>query len=270
VIHVLDQLIQNRHWLVLTGAGVSAESGVPTYRDRHGVWQRKPPVKHQEFIQQHSARQRFWSRNMVGWRFMASAKPNIAHKTLADLEIIGHVGCLVTQNVDGLHQRAGSQKVIDLHGRVDTVTCISCQLKFPRQPLQLWLEQNNPDYAALSGAIAPDGDADIDELDYSAMQIPDCEYCGGILKPDAVFYGDSVPMGRLADAEREMRNAEGLVVIGSSLTTYSGYRFCLWAQQQNKPIVIVNQGATRADIIATQCTDENCSHVLKSWLQRVN
>ena len=270
MINVLDQLIQHTHWLVLTGAGVSAESGVPTYRDRHGVWQRKPPVTHQEFIQDHTARQRFWSRNMVGWRFMVSAKPNIAHNTLVDLEAIGYVGCLVTQNVDGLHQRAGSQKVIDLHGRVDTVTCISCQLKFPRQPLQQWLEQNNPDYAALSGAIAPDGDADIDELDYSAMQIPYCEYCGGILKPDAVFYGDSVPVQRLADAEREMLNAKGLVVVGSSLTTYSGYRFCLWAQQQKKPIVIINQGATRADTIATQCTDENCSQVLQNWLQRVN
>ena len=149
-------------------------------------------------------------------------------------------------------------------------SCISCQLKFPRQPLQQWLEQNNPDYAALSGAIAPDGDADIDELDYSAMQIPYCEYCGGILKPDAVFYGDSVPVQRLADAEREMLNAKGLVVVGSSLTTYSGYRFCLWAQQQKKPIVIINQGATRADTMATQSTGENCSQVLESWLQRVN
>ena len=113
MINVLDKLTQHAHWLVLTGAGVSAQSGVPTYRDRRGVWQRKPPVKHQEFIQQHAARQRFWSRNMVGWRFMSSALPNAAHTSLADLEAIGHVGCLVTQNVDGLHQRAGSQNVID-------------------------------------------------------------------------------------------------------------------------------------------------------------
>ena len=270
MVNVLDQLIQRTHWLVLTGAGVSAESGVPTYRDRNGIWQRKPPVKHDEFIKQHSARQRFWSRNMVGWRFMTSAKPNVAHNMLADLEATGHVGCLITQNVDGLHQRAGSQMVIDLHGRMDTVTCISCHLKFPRQPLQQWLEKHNPEYAALTGAIAPDGDADIDDLDYSAMQIPDCEYCGGILKPDAVFYGDSIPKKRLADVEHEMENAKGLVVIGSSLTTYSGYRFCLWAQQQKKPIIIINQGATRADSIATERTDEHCGLVLKAWFQRVN
>ena len=180
------------------------------------------------------------------------------------------MGCLVTQNVDGLHQRAGSQNVIDLHGRVDTVTCLSCHLKFPRHPLQQWLEKNNPEYAALTGTIAPDGDADIDDLDYSEMQIPDCEYCGGILKPDAVFYGDSVPKQRLVDAGREMENAEGLVVIGSSLTTYSGYRFCLWAQRQQKPIVIINQGSTRADSIAAGRTDEDCSLVLKTWFQQVN
>ena len=270
MLNVIAKLIQNKQWLVVTGAGVSADSGVPTYRDDKGIWQRKPPVKHQEFVQQHNARQRFWSRNMVGWRFMSQAIPNESHSVLAELEKLGHIRCLVTQNVDGLHQRAGSQHVIDLHGRVDTVSCISCHLKFPRSPLQRWLEQNNPDFASLAGTIAPDGDADIDELDYSLMKVPDCEYCGGILKPDAVFFGDSIPKQRVADAEAEMLGASGLLVVGSSLSTYSGYRFCLWAKQQNKPIVIINQGETRGDEIACERTNQNCSSVLQVWLNQVS
>jgi NAD-dependent SIR2 family protein deacetylase len=136
--------------------------------------------------------------------------------------------------------------------------------------LQRWLEQNNPDFASLAGTIAPDGDADIDELDYSSMKVPDCEYCGGILKPDAVFFGDSIPKQRVADAEAEMLGASGLLVVGSSLSTYSGYRFCLWAKQQNKPIVIINQGETRADEIACERTNQNCSSVLQVWLNQVS
>jgi NAD-dependent SIR2 family protein deacetylase len=254
-------------WLVLTGAGVSAESGVPTYRNQRGEWQRKPPVTHQEFTGNHQARQRFWARNLVGWRFMSSARPNGAHSALASLDKAGAVSCLVTQNVDGLHQRAGSQKVIDLHGRVDSVSCLSCKLRLPRAPLQTWLEAKNPDFAKLAGAIAPDGDADVDNLDHSTMQVPDCENCGGVLKPDAVFFGDSVPAQRVADAEQQMKDADGLVVVGSSLVAFSGYRFCLWASKQGKPIVIINDGKTRGDELATAKVAGLCGDVLQGWLQ---
>jgi len=264
---VTTLLNSQRHWLVLTGAGVSAESGVPTYRNQRGEWQRKPPVTHQEFTGNRQARQRFWARNMVGWRFMSSAQPNAAHNALVSLETLAVVSCLVTQNVDGLHQRAGSQKVIDLHGRVDTVSCISCNLRLPRAPLQTWLEDNNPDFAKLAGAIAPDGDADVDNLDHSAMRVPDCENCGGILKPDAVFFGDSVPAQRVAECEKQMQAADGLVVVGSSLVAFSGYRFCLWARKQNKPIVIINDGKTRADELAAAKVAGSCGDVLQGWLQ---
>ena len=265
---VITTLTSSQNWLVLTGAGVSAGSGVPTYRDKQGVWQRLPPVTHQEFMAENSARQRFWARNMVGWRFMVEAQPNAAHLALAALEQISALSHLVTQNVDGLHQRAGSGKVIDLHGRVDTVSCVSCGLKYHRGTLQSWLEQLNPEFNQLAGVIAPDGDAHIDALDYSSMQIPDCEHCGGILKPDAVFFGDSIPRDRLAEAQQQMNLAQGLLVVGSSLTVYSGYRFCLWAQQQGKPIVILNEGATRADKIASLKVDKRCAGILQDWLER--
>ena len=266
---VISLLTAHKNWLVLTGAGVSAESGVPPYRNSEGVWQRKQPVTHQDFMAQHSARQRFWSRNMVGWRFMIDAQPNSAHQALVRLEQLGLVSCLVTQNVDGLHQRAGSRAVIDLHGRVDTVSCMACGLKQPRAAIQTWLEAQNPEYSLLAGAIAPDGDADIDHLDYSSMQVPDCPSCGGILKPDAVFYGDSVPKERVQQAEQQLQQADGLVVVGSSLMTYSGYRFCLWAQRQGKPILLLNEGKTRADAIATIKIGGSCAEVLQRWLYAV-
>jgi NAD-dependent SIR2 family protein deacetylase len=239
---------------------------VPTYRDSEGQWQRKQPVTHQEFMADHSSRQRFWSRNMVGWRFMVEAQPNNAHQALVQLEQLGVISCLVTQNVDGLHQRAGSRNVMDLHGRVDTLSCMACGMQYPRAPLQIWLEDHNPEYALLAGGIAPDGDADIDHLDYSSMEIPDCQHCGGIIKPNAVFYGDSIPKQRVTQAEQAMQGAAGLLVVGSSLMTYSGYRFCLWAQRQGKPILLLNDGKTRADEIASAKMGGSCSTALQAWI----
>ena len=263
---VISLLTAHKSWLVLTGAGVSADSGVPTYRDSEGRWQRKQPVTHQEFMAEQSSRQRFWLRNMVGWRFMVDAEPNPAHDALAHLQQLGAVSCLVTQNVDGLHQRAGSQGVIDLHGRIDTASCMGCGLQYSRAALQKWLQEQNPKYAQMAGAIAPDGDADIDDLDYSSMQVPECQGCGGILKPDAVFYGASVPKERILKAEQALHSAAGLLVVGSSLTTYSGYRFCLWAKKQGKPILIFNDGKTRADEMATVKKTGDCATLLQCWL----
>ena len=266
---LVDKLLTTRKWLVLTGAGVSASSGVPTYRDKNGVWQRKPPVTHQQFMQDYQSRQRFWSRNMVGWRFMSQAQPNHAHRALVALEHSNALTHIVTQNVDGLHQRAGSRRVLDLHGRVDSVSCMSCSTVFTRNSIQKWLDQKNPHFINISGHIGPDGDADIDDLDYSNLNIPDCEHCGGILKPDAVFFGASIPKARLTEAEGHMQRAAGLLVIGSSLTVFSGYRFCLWAQQQGKPIVILNEGSTRADQLATIKYSGPCAPVLQLWQQEI-
>ena len=267
---VISQLIKYSSWLVITGAGISAASGVPTYRDRNGHWQRKPPVTHQDFLNSSVTRQRFWSRNMVGWRFMMKAQPNCAHNVLMALEQEGVVSGIVTQNVDGLHQRAGSRNVIDLHGRIDTVTCMTCRLQLSRQTLQLWLEQNNPEFVLRTGHIAPDGDAELDELDFSVIKGPECSYCGGLLKPDAVFFGDSIPKSRLIKAKNQLLNADALLVIGSSLSAYSGYRFCLWARDQGKPIVIINQGVTRADILAVVTSDIDCSEILQAWLSALH
>ncbi|WP_461481027.1 NAD-dependent protein deacetylase [Porticoccus sp.] len=233
--------------LVLTGAGISAASGVPTYRDRNGQWQRKPPVQHADFLADHATRQRFWARNMVGWRFMRDARPSPSHYALAELERLGFVACLVTQNVDGLHQRAGSNRVIDLHGRIDRVRCQSCGVDYHRETIQQWLEQRNPDFARLAGAIAPDGDAEVDDLDYRSLQVCDCEHCGGVLKPDAVFFGGNVPADAVAEAAAALRQADALLVVGSSLMIYSGFRFCRWAAEQAVPIAAINEGKTRAD-----------------------
>ena len=266
----IQHLTHRRPWLVLTGAGISAASGVPTYRDDQGIWQRNPPVTHQEFMTSHKARQRFWLRNMVGWKFISQAQPNSAHNSLVALERAEAVSGIITQNVDGLHQRAGSCGTIDLHGRVDTIVCMNCGAKIARSALQPWMDAHNPSPAAYSASAAPDGDADIDTLDYSSMQVPSCEICGGVLKPDAVFFGDTIPKLRLADCQRKLESACGLVVIGSSLSTYSGYRFCLWASRANKPIVIINQGVTRGDPLATAKISDNCASVLDLWLNSLS
>ena len=265
---VTDLLTGSTGWLALTGAGVSSDSGVPTYRNRFGRWKRKQPVTHQEFIRSLAYRQRFWARNVVGWRFISQAQPNSAHYAIRDLQKTGAVMGLVTQNVDGLHQLAGSRSVIDLHGRIDRVICLSCGHSQSRRSLQSWFESHNPEFANRAGQIAPDGDADVDSLDFTQLSVPCCLKCGGILKPDVVFFGDSVPRKRLKTVREMMELASGLVVIGSSLMTYSGYRFCLWASKQNKPIVLVNQGNTRADDLAMKKICAPCLPVLQSWLRR--
>ncbi len=265
----VDLLMSQPKWLVLTGAGVSAASGVPTYRNPQGEWQRKPPVTHQEFVASVSSRQRFWARNIVGWRFMASAQPNSAHRTLLQLEHRGVIAGLITQNVDGLHQRAGSTATVDLHGRIDRVSCLSCGVSQSRASLQPWFATYNAEFVALTGQIAPDGDADIDDLDYRQLVIPDCARCGGVLKPDAVFFGDSIPAARVRAVEEMMAQAPALLVIGSSLQTYSGYRFCLWAKQQQKPIALLTKGVTRADHLATVKAPDDCIPLLHQWLARM-
>ena len=177
---------------------------------------------------------------------------------------------LVTQNVDGLHQLAGSKNVVDLHGRIDRVKCLSCGDSQSRSLLQAWFESRNPEFAHQAGQIAPDGDADADNLEFTRLSVPCCLKCEGILKPDVVFFGDSVPLKRLKVAKEMMDSASGLLVIGSSLMTYSGYRFCLWAQDQNKPIALINEGETRADHLAATKASAPCAPVLQNWLKRLS
>lgn len=233
--------------VVLTGAGVSTESGIPDYRDAAGDWKRPPPMQHQRFMQSHASRQRYWARALVGFRALSDARPGPAHHALARLEALGHVHTLITQNVDGLHQRAGNRRVIDLHGRAELVRCMSCQALRMRHDLHAELEANNPHWLELDAAAGPDGDADL-EVDFSDFRVPPCGRCGqGVLKPDVVFFGDSVPASRVEMALAAVNDADALLVIGSSLMVYSGYRFARVAAQRNTPIACLNLGRTRAD-----------------------
>ncbi|MFC3284104.1 NAD-dependent protein deacetylase [Litchfieldella rifensis] len=234
--------------LVLTGAGVSTDSGIPDYRDDQGQWKRSPPMPHQEFMASHAARQRYWARALIGFRALSEARPGQAHHALARLEALGHVGGLVTQNVDGLHQRAGSQRVIDLHGRAEIVRCMACQGLRMRHDLHAELEALNPEWRERGAAVGPDGDADLEADDFSGFRVPACQRCGdGILKPDVVFFGDSVPAERVAAALAILREADALLVVGSSLMVHSGYRFAREAACLGKPIACLNRGRTRAD-----------------------
>lgn len=237
---------RNPRVMILTGAGVSTDSGIPDYRDGDGAWKRKQPVQHGEFMESLHARQRYWGRSLLGWPVIRNARPNAAHQHIAELERRGHSRLLVTQNVDRLHQKAGTQSVMDLHGRADEVICMQCQGRSTRDAVHDRCAGLNPDFGEYSVAAAPDGDADL-EVDFTDFRIADCEDCGGILKPDVVFFGDYVPRPRVEHALDTLEQSDGLLVIGSSLMVYSGFRYCRYASEWGKPIATLNLGRTRAD-----------------------
>jgi NAD-dependent SIR2 family protein deacetylase len=263
--HVVDTLAafvsRSDRLLVLTGAGISTASGIPGYRDAEGNWQRKPPVTHQEFMGSATVRKRYWARSMLGWPMMRGARPNPAHAALAALERQGRVAQLVTQNVDGLHTAAGSSRVIELHGRLREVRCTQCGNLHPRISMQTWLESANPAFADHSAAVAPDGDADLD-ADFDAFEVPDCPACEGILKPDVVFYGDSVPKPRADAAMAAANDADAVLVVGSTLMVRSSYKLCEAAHTAGKPIVAINIGRTRADPLLSLKLQEDCGSAL--------
>jgi NAD-dependent SIR2 family protein deacetylase len=243
---------------VLTGAGCSTDSGIPDYRDENGDWKRARPVMFQAFVGDLDTRRRYWARSLVGWRRFGHAHPNDAHRALARLEQQGRTEVLVTQNVDGLHQSAGSAGVIDLHGRLDQVRCLGCERRSDREQLQHRLLELNPHWARLDARDAPDGDADLEGLDFSGFEIPGCEDCGGLLKPDVVFFGESVPRERVAAALQAVQDADAVLVVGSSLMVYSGYRFAQAAAKAGKPIAAVNLGRTRADALLALKVNQPC------------
>ena len=245
---------------VLTGAGLSAGSGIPTYRDREAVWQRSAPITHQDFLAKEAARSRYWARSMAGWPLMQRAEPNLAHRALASLQHTGWVASLVTQNVDGLHQRAGSSGVIELHGNVNSVCCLDCGHALPRAVVQDELLARNPRFAPDSFCALPDGDAEVAAPD--AFATPACPACGGMLKPDVVFFGANVPRLRVEQAMNALDAADAMLVVGSSLMVYSGFRFCERAAASGKPIASINQGRSRADELFALKVDADCSSVL--------
>ncbi|MEM9760490.1 MAG: NAD-dependent protein deacetylase [Pseudomonadota bacterium] len=233
--------------LVLTGAGISAATGIPTYRDSRGQWLRSDPIKHQEFISDPGKRRRYWGRSLRGWPGVRDALPTAAHRSLTRLEQRGVLTHIVTQNVDRLHQRAGSQRVIDLHGRLDRVVCLDCGDESCRELLQSRLEALNPSLPRGSGGARPDGDADLADELIDGVRVPACTVCGGRLMPDVVFFGGSIPSARVEACRDALASARSLLVVGSSLTVYSGFRFCRWAAAAGLPIFLINPGQTRAD-----------------------
>lgn len=238
---------QHPRLFVLTGAGVSTASGIPDYRDAAGQWKRTPPMTLQAFLATEAARRRYWARSFAGWALMAGARPNAAHHALAHLQQRGWVASLVTQNVDGMHEAAGSQGVIDLHGRIDAVVCLGCGDRTPRAALQARLAAANPGWHVPAQAMAPDGDADLTDADTAGFAVPPCTRCGGLLKPDVVFFGEQVPRGRVGQAFEALAAADAVLVVGSSLMVWSGYRFVHAAVQAGQPVAALNQGRTRAD-----------------------
>ena len=237
---------QHPRLFVLTGAGVSTASGIPGYRDAEGRWTRAAPVHLQDFLASEAIRRRYWLRSMVGYPLLARAKPNAAHYALAALEREGYLTALVTQNVDGLHQRAGSAQVIELHGSLATVTCRGCGAVRPREAIQQMLLRDTAPFAVGAAFGSPDGDADVDG-DAARFRPPSCPVCDGVLKPDVVFFGEGVPAARIERARAALAAADAMLVVGSSLMVWSGFRFCEWASAAAKPIAAVNPGRTRAD-----------------------
>ncbi|HEX5371720.1 MAG TPA: NAD-dependent protein deacetylase [Aquabacterium sp.] len=254
---------------VITGAGLSTASGIPAYRDQHGQWQHSRPIQHQEFLRSETVQRRYWARSFVGWPTIGRAEPNAGHHALARLERAGRVHTVITQNVDGLHQRAGSQRVIELHGRIGQVVCLSCRQTYPRHEVQDWLTRINPDVDPAMAAMArtaPDGDAHLEDAAHAGFRVPACPACRGPLKPDVVFFGDNVPRDRVAEATRVMDDASALLVVGSTLMVYSGFRFASQAHRLGKPIIAINRGVTRADDLLTAKIDDDCSTVLTRLL----
>ncbi|MCH8552543.1 MAG: NAD-dependent protein deacetylase [Natronospirillum sp.] len=247
---LLSFLQQHGPLTLLTGAGISTDSGIPDYRDGAGAWKRKQPVQHLDFMQDPATRQRYWARSLVGWPVMQQAQPNAAHEALTRLQQAGLIGTVITQNVDRLHQRAGTRNVIDLHGRADEVLCMSCGYRCPRVDVHDRCSELNPDFRDFTAATAPDGDADL-EADFTRFRVADCPQCAGVLKPDVVYFGDNVPRERVNQARQALENSAGLLVIGSSLMVFSGFRFCRYAEQAGLPIALLNRGRTRADDMAT-------------------
>jgi NAD-dependent SIR2 family protein deacetylase len=237
--------------LVLTGAGISTESGIPDYRGPTGASRRAVPMTYQAFVGDAVARQRYWARSFLGWRQLSTARPNDGHRALAALQRAGAVDGIVTQNVDGLHQAAGATGVVELHGGLDRVRCLSCGCRSPRAELDERVRVLNPDFAAQLLGVNPDGDVELADDALATFVPPSCVTCASpLLKPDVVFFGESVPPERVARCFGLVESARSMLVLGSSLTVFSGFRFARAAARRGIPLAIVNQGPTRADDLA--------------------
>ncbi len=261
----LLELLRGRRVVVLAGAGCSTESGIPDYRGPETSGRTRTPVQYQEFVRSEAARVRYWARSTVGWTRISGARPNAAHHALARLEEGGVVRGIITQNVDGLHHAAGSRRVVELHGSLSAVRCLQCGTVVARGEFQERLRAMNAEWMELlRGEIvaAPDGDAELPASALESFYVPACEVCGGVLKPDVVFFGENVPAERVQDAWSLYEEADVLLVAGSSLTVYSGRRFIYRAEKDRIPIAIINIGPTRADEMAAARVEGRLGDVL--------
>jgi len=241
------ELLADKAVLVISGAGISTDSGIPDYRGEGRV--QKHPLTFDEFMGSKANQARYWARSYVGWNRIANASPNAGHQAIADAEKQGLIASVITQNVDGLHQKAGSRSVLELHGRLDRVLCVGCGDSFSRWEMDERIAEANPDVIRdFSVEFSPDGDAEVEVPE--GFSVPDCSVCGSHYKPDVVFFGEQVPKPRVADAESRVASAEAILVAGSSLTVNSGLRLVKRAVADEKPVVIVNLGSTRADDLA--------------------
>ncbi|HEV7899792.1 MAG TPA: NAD-dependent protein deacetylase [Planosporangium sp.] len=253
---VLAELVAAGDVVVLSGAGLSTESGIPDYRGPNGSLTRRSPMTYQTFTGDPAARQRYWARSHVGWRTIARASPNTGHRAVADLQHRGLLAGVVTQNVDGLHQAGGARDVVELHGSLNQVACLNCGDLLSREELDRRLREANPEFDARATVINPDGDVDLRDADVDGFRTVDCQVCdGGMLKPDVVFFGETVPAERVQRCFDLVKSARTLLVLGSSLTVMSGRRFVLRAAKLGIPVAIVNQGPTRGDAYARVTID---------------
>nr|WP_189954971.1 NAD-dependent protein deacetylase [Streptomyces roseolus] len=256
--------------LVLSGAGISTESGIPDYRGEGGSLSRHTPMTYQDFTGDARARRRYWARSHLGWRTFGRARPNDGHRAVAAFGRAGLLGGgVITQNVDGLHQAAGSEDVVELHGGLDRVVCLDCGDTSPRRELARRLEEANPGFDPVPAAINPDGDADLTDEQVAGFHVMPCVVCGGVLKPDVVFFGETVPAERVERCRELVRGAASVLVLGSSLTVMSGLRFVRQAAQAGTPVLIVNRDPTRGDTLAAARVALPLGEALTSVAERV-
>ena len=255
--------------MVLTGAGISTDSGIPDYRGPTGAARSASPMTYQTFTRDPIARRRYWARSHMGWRLITRARPNPGHRSVAALQAAGVVRGLITQNVDGLHTAAGATDVVELHGSLDRVVCLDCQRLSSRSELDQRLRAANPEWQARVTAINPDGDVELPDDQLDGFRIVDCTACGGMLKPDVVYFGETVPTPRVERCFDLVEEAGALLVLGSSLTVMSGYRFVLRAAKLGIPVAIVNSGVTRGDGKADLRLDAPLGIVLPALVEAV-
>ncbi len=247
---------------MLTGAGISTDSGIPDYRGPEGSLKTRTPVRYHEFIRSADDRRRYWARSCIGWPVMRTRRPNTSHIAIAELQHHGTAFGLITQNVDGLHQAAGSHELIELHGGLARVQCLECGAISDREELQTRMLELNPGWLEQTAESAPDGDAELPREVTRRFRVPPCVSCGGVLKPDVVFFGENVPRERVTAAFARVNAADAVLVAGSSLTVYSGFRFADHAVKSGKTLAIINRGPTRADAIASMKLDADAGATL--------